>query len=95
MPTWGSARIAWRSNDRLVALIARGHDIVTDTLALTVASAWSPRRPRPSPVFRNFSLVDAFPVSPGHSLAVPRRHEANYLALPSADQQANVRWRRL
>lgn len=39
MPTWGAARIAWRSNDRLVALTAEGHDIVTHTLALTVASA--------------------------------------------------------
>jgi hypothetical protein len=39
MPTWGATRIAWRSNDRLVTLIAGGHDIVTDTLALTVASA--------------------------------------------------------
>jgi len=35
------------------------------------------------------AFADAFPVSPGHTLVVSRRHEANFFALP-ADEQAAV-----
>lgn len=34
------------------------------------------------------AFPDAFPVSPGHTLVIPRRHEASFLALPSDDQRA-------
>ena len=33
------------------------------------------------------ALWDAYPVSPGHALVVPRRHEANFLALAAQEQQ--------
>jgi diadenosine tetraphosphate (Ap4A) HIT family hydrolase len=35
------------------------------------------------------ALLDAFPLSPGHCLVIPRRHEADFLAL-SADEQAAI-----
>jgi diadenosine tetraphosphate (Ap4A) HIT family hydrolase len=34
------------------------------------------------------AFPDAFPVSPGHTLIVPRRHEADYFALTAAEQTA-------
>ena len=34
------------------------------------------------------ALLDACPVSPGHSLVIPRRHEGSCLALPADDQRA-------
>jgi diadenosine tetraphosphate (Ap4A) HIT family hydrolase len=34
------------------------------------------------------AFVDAFPVSPGHCLIVPRRHESNFLELTSDEQVA-------
>ena len=34
------------------------------------------------------AFLDAFPLSPGHCLLVPRRHEADFLALTSAEQAA-------
>lgn len=37
---------------------------------------------------RACALADAFPVSRGHSLVVPRRHEASYFNLTSDEQQA-------
>ena len=32
------------------------------------------------------AFLDAFPLSRGHSLIVPRRHEADFLALPPEEQ---------
>jgi diadenosine tetraphosphate (Ap4A) HIT family hydrolase len=34
------------------------------------------------------AFPDAFPVSPGHTLIVPRRHEPDYFALTEAEQAA-------
>ena len=34
------------------------------------------------------AFFDAFPLSPGHCLAVSRRHESNFLALTPAEQAA-------
>jgi diadenosine tetraphosphate (Ap4A) HIT family hydrolase len=34
------------------------------------------------------AFLDAFPVTPGHSLIVPRRHEPDFLALTAAEQAA-------
>jgi diadenosine tetraphosphate (Ap4A) HIT family hydrolase len=34
------------------------------------------------------AYFDAFPLSPGHCLAVPRRHESNFLALSPEEQAA-------
>lgn len=34
------------------------------------------------------AIADAHPVAPGHALVVPRRHEANFLALTAAEQSA-------
>jgi diadenosine tetraphosphate (Ap4A) HIT family hydrolase len=34
------------------------------------------------------AFADAFPVSPGHALIVPRRHEPDYFALSDAEQAA-------
>lgn len=34
------------------------------------------------------AFPDAFPLSPGHCLAVPRRHEPDFLALTPAEQTA-------
>jgi hypothetical protein len=34
------------------------------------------------------AFPDAFPVSPGHTLIVPRRHEADFLALTEAERLA-------
>jgi diadenosine tetraphosphate (Ap4A) HIT family hydrolase len=34
------------------------------------------------------AFVDAFPLSPGHALIVPRRHEADLFALTAAEQDA-------
>jgi diadenosine tetraphosphate (Ap4A) HIT family hydrolase len=34
------------------------------------------------------AFFDAFPVSPGHCLAVPRRHESSFLALSPEEQAA-------
>jgi diadenosine tetraphosphate (Ap4A) HIT family hydrolase len=34
------------------------------------------------------AFADAFPVSPGHTLIVPRRHESDFLTLTSAEQAA-------
>jgi diadenosine tetraphosphate (Ap4A) HIT family hydrolase len=33
-------------------------------------------------------FLDGYPVTPGHSLIIPRRHEANFLALTAAEQAA-------
>ena len=35
------------------------------------------------------AFYDAFPLNPGHTLIVPRRHEADFLAL-TADEQADI-----
>lgn len=32
------------------------------------------------------AIADAYPVSPGHTLVVPRRHEADFLRLSAAEQ---------
>lgn len=37
------------------------------------------------------AFLDAFPLSPGHALVVPRRHEADFLRL-SLDEQIEI-WR--
>jgi diadenosine tetraphosphate (Ap4A) HIT family hydrolase len=34
------------------------------------------------------AFSDAFPLSPGHALIVPRRHEPDFLALPFEEQTA-------
>jgi diadenosine tetraphosphate (Ap4A) HIT family hydrolase len=34
------------------------------------------------------AFPDAFPLTPGHTLVVPRRHEPDFLALSGAEQQA-------
>lgn len=34
------------------------------------------------------AFLDEFPVSPGHALVVPRRHESDYFALSDAEQRA-------
>jgi diadenosine tetraphosphate (Ap4A) HIT family hydrolase len=34
------------------------------------------------------AFLDAFPVNPGHCLVVPRRHEADFLALTPEEQAA-------
>jgi diadenosine tetraphosphate (Ap4A) HIT family hydrolase len=34
------------------------------------------------------AFADAFPVSPGHCLVVPRRHESDFLALTAEEQTA-------
>jgi diadenosine tetraphosphate (Ap4A) HIT family hydrolase len=34
------------------------------------------------------AFADAFPLSPGHTLIVPRRHEPDFLALSPAEQMA-------
>jgi diadenosine tetraphosphate (Ap4A) HIT family hydrolase len=34
------------------------------------------------------AFLDGYPVTPGHSLIIPRRHEANFLALTAAEQAA-------
>ena len=34
------------------------------------------------------AFFDAFPLSPGHCLVVPRRHEPDFLALSAEEQQA-------
>ena len=34
------------------------------------------------------AFSDAFPVSPGHALVIPRRHEPDFFALAEAEQQA-------
>lgn len=34
------------------------------------------------------AFADGFPISPGHALIVPRRHEADFLALTDAEQAA-------
>jgi diadenosine tetraphosphate (Ap4A) HIT family hydrolase len=34
------------------------------------------------------AFADAFPVSPGHTLIVPRRHEADLFALPDVERAA-------
>ena len=33
------------------------------------------------------ALLDGFPVSPGHTLVVPRRHEGSLFDLPAAEQE--------
>ena len=38
------------------------------------------------------AFADAFPVSPGHMLIVPRRHEADLFALEDAERAACGRW---
>lgn len=35
-----------------------------------------------------FAFPDAFPLSPGHALIVPRRHEPDFLALTAEEQAA-------
>ncbi len=35
-----------------------------------------------------FAIADANPVTPGHTLVIPYRHEADYFALSVAEQQA-------
>lgn len=42
------------------------------------------------PLENEFAVAfpDAFPVSPGHTLVIPRRHEPDFFALPSEDQAA-------
>ena len=35
-----------------------------------------------------FAISDANPVTPGHTLVIPYRHEADYFALSVAEQQA-------
>ena len=37
------------------------------------------------------AFPDAFPVSPGHTLVIPRRHEADYFAL--TDEEKAAIWR--
>lgn len=37
---------------------------------------------------RAVAFLDAFPLSEGHCLIVPRRHEADFLALPQDEQAA-------
>jgi diadenosine tetraphosphate (Ap4A) HIT family hydrolase len=34
------------------------------------------------------AFLDAFPLSPGHCLAVPRRHQPDFLALTAEEQRA-------
>jgi diadenosine tetraphosphate (Ap4A) HIT family hydrolase len=34
------------------------------------------------------AFTDAFPLTPGHALIVPRRHEPDYFALSEAEQEA-------
>ena len=34
------------------------------------------------------AFADGFPISPGHALIVPRRHEADFLALTEGEQAA-------
>jgi len=34
------------------------------------------------------AFTDGFPLTPGHTLIVPRRHEADFLALSPAEQAA-------
>jgi diadenosine tetraphosphate (Ap4A) HIT family hydrolase len=34
------------------------------------------------------AFLDAFPLSPGHCLLLPRRHEADFLALRTEEQEA-------
>ena len=34
------------------------------------------------------AIRDAFPVSPGHTLIIPKRHEESFFALSSAEQQS-------
>ena len=34
------------------------------------------------------AFLDGYPVTPGHTLIIPRRHEANFLALTAAEQAA-------
>jgi diadenosine tetraphosphate (Ap4A) HIT family hydrolase len=34
------------------------------------------------------AFADGFPLTPGHTLIVPRRHESDFLALSSAEQAA-------
>jgi len=37
------------------------------------------------------AFPDAFPVSPGHVLIVPRRHESDFFALTWSEQEAMLR----
>ena len=45
---------------------------------------------RPSPDGLAVAIPDAYPLAPGHTLVVPRRHEPDLLGLTSAESLAGL-----